>query len=109
MTSFSSNWTDFDLSLQKDKVLLEKPYWESTLLGIDPDFLGSTFVTKQNEFVDNIQIDYLEYIPFRTAIEIRNGRLYQIDLILDLDEIIEHSDSITRLNTSEIFATMIEL
>ena len=97
------------MSQQKDKVLLEKPYWESTLLGIDPDFLGSTFVTKQNEFVDNIQIDYLEYIPFRTAIEIRNGRFYQIDLILDLDEIIEQSDSITRLNTSEIFATMIEL
>lgn len=107
------NWhgtlLDIDLSLQRDKVLLEKPYWESTLLGIDPKFLGSAFVTEENVFVDNVNIDYLEYIPFRSQTDIRNGRRYEIDSILDLDEIIEQSDSTVVLNTSKILATMFEL
>ena len=77
------------MSQQKEKVLLEKPYWESTLLGIDPNFLGSAFVTKETVFMDNVNIDYLDSIPFRSQIDIRNGgplrnrfnRLYALDLL----------------------------
>ena len=107
------NWDgillDFDLSQRKDKKVLEEPYWESTLLGIDPNFLGSTFVTAQNVFVDDIHIDYLDYIPFGSQIEIRNGKKYEINLILNLDEIIEQYDSTTVLNISKIFASIAEL
>ena len=107
------NWNgttlNFDLRQEKTKKVLEKTYWEAILLGIDPNFIATSFVTADNLQIEGVAIEYVEYIPFENQTTIENGKKYQIDLVIDLDEaLIKKADSF-ELKVSTIKAKISEL
>lgn len=107
------NWNgttlDFDLSQEETKKVLEKPYWESILLGIDPNFIKTSFVAADNMQTEEVAVEYVEYIPFENQTTIKNGKKYQIDLVIDLDKALIKKEDAFELKVSRMEAKISEL
>nr|WKN34121.1 hypothetical protein K4G66_17220 [Tunicatimonas sp. TK19036] len=107
------NWNgttlNFDLRQEETKKVLEKPYWEAILLGIDPDFIETSFVTVDDIQIEGVAIEYVEYIPFENQTTIKNGKKYQIDLGIDLDKALIKKEDSFELKVSTIKAKISEL
>ena len=107
------NWNgttlNFDLKQEETKEVLEKPYWESILLGIDPNFIETSFVSTDDMQTEEVAIEYVEYIPFENQTTIENGKKYQIDLVINLEEALIKKEDSFELKVSTIEAKISEL
>lgn len=107
------NWKgttlNFDLRQEETKKVLEEPYWESILLGIDPDFIATSFIATDDMQTKEVAIEYVEYIPFENQIAIEDGKKYRIDLVIDLDEALIKKEDSFELKVSTIKARISEL
>lgn len=106
---WSGTTLDFDLSQAETKQVLEEPYWETILLGIDPNFIVNRVTTIDDMQMDEFAVEYVEYIPFDSQTIIENGKQYQIDLTLDLDEALIQREEAFMLKMSKIDAKISEL
>lgn len=89
--------------------VLEKPHWETTLLGIDPSFQINSFINDDNTEIKSVSVEYIEYIPFENKTVIENGKMYKIDLIINLEEVLVNNGDTFEFKTSKIKAAITEI